>query len=155
MSYATIANVKSLFRDFADNADAAVNDVELQDFLDDAEVTINSKIGTLYTLPITVPANPESYKVLAMIEKYIAAGVVDDILNSYSEADKKPMWTEKAMKMLKALVPPKNKSDCNQCEPTMKLPDAIYNGTSVQRGKIKLSATSGRQFTKGENANNW
>lgn len=152
MSYATIDNVKSLFRDFADNPDAAVTDDELQEFLDDANAIVNAKIGTLYAMPITEIDNPESFKILRRLETFKVACVVDDILNSYGEADKKPMWCKKATELMNELVPPK-KANCKQCEPTMKLPDALYLGTSTQRGKIKISATEGTVFRKNEN--NW
>jgi hypothetical protein len=79
------------------------------------------------------------------------ACIVDDIINSYGEADKKPTWCKKAHDLLEALVP--SKKNCKQCEPTMKLPDAEYLGTSTQRGQIRIAATSGTVFKKG--ANNW
>lgn len=153
MSYATPDNVKSLFRDFADNTEAAVTDTELQEFLDDAALIIDAKIGTLYTLPITLVGNPESFGILRRLETYKVACIVDDILNNYSEADKKPGWCAKAQELMDELVPPRRGTKCKQCEPTMKLPDAEYLGTSIQKGKIKMSATTGTVFTKG--ANNW
>jgi len=152
MSYATPTNVKSLFRDFADNADAAVSDTELQEFLDDAEEVINAKIGTLYQLPITVGENPKAFKVLRRLETFQVACIVDDILNSYGEADKKPQWCKKAKDLLNELVPPV-KAGCRQCEPTMKLIDAVYLGTSTQRGRMSVQSTSEPVFKKG--ADNW
>jgi len=149
MSYATPAQVKSLFRHFADNSEAAVIDTEIQDFLDDAEEIINAKLGTLYTMPITDPA---ALKILKRLETFQVAAVVDDILNNYSEADKKPQWKSNADKLMKDLVPPRNAKGI-QPEPTMKLPNENYLGTSTQRGKITLSRTSGTIFKKG--ANNW
>ena len=153
MSYATPDNVKSLFRDFADNTDAAVNNTELQEFLDDADEIINAKIGTLYQLPITVGNNPKSHAILKRLETFQVACIVDDILNSYGEADKKPQWCKKAMVLMEELVPPRSSKNCRQCEPLMKLPDAIYIGTSTQRNRITVSKTSGNIFQKGEN--NW
>ncbi len=149
MSYATPDNVKSLFRDFADNAEAAVTDDELQEFLDDAEEIINAKIGILYTLPITEGANPQSFKILKRLETFQVACIVDDILNSYGEADKKPGWCKKAQTLLTELVPGINPTTCRQCEPVMKLPDAIYTGTANQKKRITISATTGVQFQKG------
>lgn len=151
MSYSTPSEVKSLFRNFSSNSEAAVEDHELQQFLDDNFSLINSKVGTLYTLPITSGASPESYKILAMIEKYLVAEIVDDILNSYSEADKKPDWGKRARMMLNSIVPDLVKGV--QPVPTMKLIDADYLGTSTQKNRISVAATSGRIFTKG--GDNW
>jgi len=152
MSYATIENVKSLFRDFAPNSQAAVIDSEIQEFLDDAHAIINAKIGTLYSMPITELANPESFKILRRLETFKVACIVDDILNSYGEADKKPMWCQKAHELMDMLVPPKGKN-CKQCEPVMKLPDAVYTGIAVQKNQIKISSTTGTIFKKGQD--NW
>lgn len=151
MSYATRDEVKSMFRDFADNSEAAVDDTELDLFLDNTTSIINAKIGTLYMLPITEVDNPESFKILKQLQMYKVACIVDDILNDYSEADKKPTWCKKAEMLLKALVPDREK--CKQCKPTMLLPDANFLGTDTQRSRIKLSATSGATFRKGED--NW
>lgn len=153
MSYATRDEVKSMFRDFADNSEAAITDVELDLFLDNTTSIIDAKIGTLYQMPITIGANPESFKILKQLQMFKVACIVDDILNDYSEAEKKPMWCKKAEGMMKALVPEMDKKTCRQCEPTMKLPDATYIGTSTQRGQIKVNKTSGTIFKKG--ADNW
>ena len=151
MIYATKEEVKSLFRDFCDNADAAVSDDELDLFIDNTGCEIDAKIGTLYLLPITEIDTPKSFKILKQLQMYKVACIVDDILNSYGEADKKPMWCQRANKLMDMLVPPKK--NCKQCEPTMKLPDAEYTGVPAQTGQIRISATSGNIFRKG--ANNW
>lgn len=153
MSYAEPSDVKSLFRDFADNTEAAVTDAEIQLFLDNATLIIDAKIGTLYTLPITLIDNPSSWGVLKQLNMFQVACIVDDILNSYGEADKKPMWCKKAKELLDQLVPPINPKTCKQCEPTMKLPDAHYTGTPTSKGRLTVSATSGTVFTKG--GDNW
>lgn len=153
MSYATPDNVKSLFRNFAPNSQAAVTDIEIQEFLDDAHEVINAKLGTLYELPITELSNPQSFKILRRLETYKVACIVDDILNNYSEADKKPGWCKKAHMLMDELVPPFDPKTCKQCDPTMKLPDAKFIGNITQRGKIKISATKGAVFEKG--GNNW
>lgn len=151
MSYATPDNVKSLFRDFAPNSQAAVSDTELQEFLDDASAVIDAKIGTLYSMPIAELDSPESWKILRRLESYKVACIVDDILNNYSESDKKPMWCQRASELMDQLVPPM--INCRQCPPTMKLPDATYLGTGTQRGRITLSSTEGTVFRKNED--NW
>ena len=153
MAYATIDEVKSMFRDFADNADATVNDAELQLFLDNSTSIIDAKIGTLYQMPIVEGTNPESFKILKQLQMFKVACIVDDILNDYAEADKKPMWCKKAHSLLEALVPSPDPKTCKQCPPTMRLPDAEYLGTSTQRGRISLSATEGTVIKKG--ADNW
>ena len=154
MSYASKDEIKSMFRNFADNTDAAVDDSDLDLFLANTASMIDGASGTLYSMPITEGDNPESFKILKQLQMYKVAGIVDDILNNYSEADKKPMWDRKAEMLLKALVPEKKgKNGCKQCEPTMKLPDASYLGTSTQRGRVKMRPNSGRQFSKG--GNNW
>lgn len=152
MSYATKDDVKALFRDWCDNDDAAVNDADLDLLLTNHAAMIDSKIGTLYQLPITLADNPQSFAVLKQIHMYLVACDADDIINDYESAEKKPMWCKKAYKMLKGLVPDKEKG-CKQCEPTMKLPDAEYLGTSIQRNQIKIGATSGQVFRKGQD--NW
>ena len=153
MSYATKEDIKSMFRDFADNSEAAVNDTELDLFIDNSTAIIDAKIGTLYQMPITEGDNPESFKILKQLQMFKVACIVDDILNSYGEADKKPMWCKKAQALLTALVPDINPKTCRQCVPTMKLPDAPYVGTPTQRNKISISATSGTVIKK--NQDNW
>jgi len=153
MSYATKDDVKAMFRDFADNTEAAVDDTDLDLFIANNTAMIDSKIGTLYEMPITELQNPESFKVLKQLQMFKVACIVDDILNDYAEADKKPTWCKKAEMLMKALVPEKDKKTCRQCEPTMKLPDAVYIGTPTQKNKMSVKATTGRIFEKG--ADNW
>lgn len=153
MSYATPGQVKSLFRDFADNDDAAVNDGELQEFLDDAEAIINAKLATIYTLPVTEVLYPEAFTILKRLSTFKVACIVDDILNNYSEADKKPMWCKKAEELMNAIVPPLDPKTCKQCPPSLLLPGVPYTGVNTQRGRIKISATTGTVFKK--NQDNW
>ena len=153
MSYATIDEIKSMFRDWNDTVEPAVTDAEITAYLGLSTSIIDAKIGTLYTLPITSGDNPQSYNILKQIQKYMGACEFDEILNSYGEADKKPTWCKKAMELMTALVPPINPKTCKQCEPTMKLPDAPYLGTATKKNTISIKATSGRIFTKG--GDNW
>lgn len=153
MSYATIDEVKSMFRNFDGGSNPAVTDTEIQLFLDNTASMIDAKIGTLYTLPITELDNPESFKILKQIHMFKVACIIDDILNDYAEADKKPGWCKKAEMLMKALIPPYDEKNCRQCEPTMKLPDANYEGTAIQKNKITINRTSGTIFKKGED--NW
>lgn len=153
MSYATKDEIKSMFRDFADNSEAAVDDSELDLFIDNSASIIDAKIGTLYQLPITEGDNPQSFKILKQLQMFKVACIVDDILNSYGEADKKPMWCKKAHALMMALVPDVDPKTCRQCPPTMQLPDTPYLGTPTQRNRLNVSATSGTTIIKG--ADNW
>lgn len=151
MAYATKDDIKAMFRDYATNSEAAVDDADLDLFLDNSTEIIDSKIGTLYSMPITEVDNPKSFKVLKQLQMYKVACIVDDILNNYSEADKKPGWCKMGEALLKALVPDRDK--CKQCKPTMILPDAEFLGTDTQRGRMTVSATSGTVIRKNED--NW
>ena len=152
MSYATPADVKACFRNFASSTEAAVTDIKIQAWLDATSAMIDGRIGTLYALPINETDSPLSFEILKQIESFKVAGIVDDVLNTYSEADKKPLWEKRAMDMLKELVPPKD-SKGNQPSPTTKLPDATYIGTQTQKSTIRASSTNAPIFTKG--GDNW
>lgn len=153
MSYATPADVKACFRNFATGSEAAVTDAKIQSWLDAKFAMINGKINTLYS-PIVVADSPESVKILKEIEAFLVAGIVDDVLNTYAEADKKPQWEKRGMMMLNELVPGKDK-DGKQPEPTTKLPDAVYIGTRAQTAQPKISSgnSNGPTFIKG--GDNW
>jgi len=152
MTYATVDNVKSMFRKLAGTSKAAITDAEIQEFLDDATLTLDARIGTLYTLPLTVLDNPKSYALMAKMEKYLAADVVDSILNNYSSDKLKPDWGKKAMKELEVYAPSLNNKGI-QPEPIAKLPDAVYTGTSGQRGRVSGASTTSPTFTKA--GDNW
>lgn len=152
MAYATKHNVKMLFRDFPVDADAAVTDLHLDAFLDQSTALIDARLKGLYELPITELGNPASFSLLAHIQAMYVASMVDDILNNYSEADKKPTWYKKAMEQLNMIAPIKNPKG-EQAEPSSFLPDANYLGTNIQKGKFKLSSTDTTIFKKG--ADNW
>jgi len=150
MSYSTVANVVSLFRNLdLTVTDPAVSSDEIADALNDAYNIINAKIGTLYQLPLTSTDNPESWSILKRLEMWLVAAEIDDILNTYAEGDKKPEWAKKAAKMIDELVPPIDAKTGKQAEPTLKLPDATYLGTKTQRNKVSISNTSGTIFEKG------
>ncbi len=94
----------------------------------------------------------KSLATLKVIEKFFAAEVVDSILNSYAEADKKPGWGMKGKELLECLVPTK-KAGCKQCEPRGKLEDSTYLGTSTQKGRITVRQNTYPTFVKG--GDNW
>lgn len=150
MSYATPQDVADLFRSLdLEDSTAAVTKSKIQKWLDSASLKIDAKIGTLYQLPINNSTAPKSVKILAEIEAMKVAAIVDDILNTYKEADKKPNWEKRACMMLEELVPDRDTKTGKQVEPTMKLPDAVYTGTNEQKSSISVSATTGRIFEKG------
>jgi len=152
MSYAAPTDVEALFRKLSTTkTDTAVTTAKIQDWLDNASAMIDARIGKLYRLPITSGSNPQSFKILKQIEAFMVAGIVDDILNTYTQADKKPMWEKRASLILDSYAPEDCKKDC---EPASLLPDAEYLGTSVQKGTFKANnTTSDPIFKKG--ANNW
>lgn len=148
MSYCTVKQVKSMFRDFDDVTDPAVTDAEIQEFIDEACASIDGCLNELYLLPITSVDNPKSFLILQKITRMKVAAVIDDILNNYSEADKKPSWGMYAKQMLEKICPPKKKG-CKRCEPVMKLPDANFLGAQTPGNTIKVQAVDGRTFVKG------
>lgn len=151
MSYAAPSDVAALFRKLdLTKTDTAVTSAKIQDWLDNASAMIDSRIGVLYTLPLTAVGNPLSWKILKSIESFFVAGIVDDILNSYSEGDKKPMWEKRAAAMLEAYAPEDDKDGA----PSSRLPDATFIGTATMQGQFKANNTSAAPiFVKG--ANNW
>lgn len=152
MSYATPEDVKALFRSFAITTEAAVTDEKIQAWLDTAHSAINAKIGMLYLMPIDEGTMPESWNILKQIESFKVAGIVDDVLNTYSEADKKPLWEKRAMMMINDLVPPLDKNG-KQPAPIMVLPDATFLGTPTQQARPRVQPNTTPIFTKG--GNNW
>lgn len=153
MSFATPTDVKDLFRHIDTTVtDGAVTDAKIQKWLDSKSIFVLGKVGTIYELPITAGANPLTAKVLAEIEAMLVAATVDDVLNTYAQADKKPQWEKRGLALLAQYVPEKDK-DGKQAEPTVKFPDATYIGTISQKGQLKLSSTATPIFTKG--GNNW
>lgn len=153
MSFATPENVAGFFRNFDPSAgNSAVTSVEIQEWLDTEHSFVLGKIYTMYKAPITVADNPLSANIIKDIEAMLVAGRVDDILNTYTEAQKKPMWEKRAMYRLEEYVPKKDK-DGKQPTPTILLPDAEFLGSTSQQGQLKLSSTSTPIFTKGQD--NW
>ena len=145
-SYATPAQVKSLFRDFPEPSEAAVTDAELQEFLDDAKSVIDARLNDLYILPIV---DTEALNILKRVSTFKVACIVDSILNSYSKDEERPQWCKMGEALLDSVAPKIDPKTCKQCEPTAKLPNSGYKGTLRQRNGIKISKTEGGQFKKG------
>lgn len=146
MSYATPTHVKSMFRDFATSSTPAVTDVEIQEFLDEAALVIDSALQEYYTLTIT---DVGALIILRKIERMMVAGIVDDILNTYGEADKKPGWIKDAKELLFKYAPGRDKQTCKLCVPIMKLPGETFLGTSTTGSTIKIKHDTGVIFEKG------
>lgn len=154
MSYATVAQCESMFRCLDTSiSDPAVTAAGIQEMIDEACASIDGCINELYSLPITAGPNPKSFLILQKLTKMKVAAVLDDILNSYAEADKKPTWGKQAKELLDKICPPKDPKTCKRCEPTMKLPDATFLGSNTPGNTIKIKATTGVTFTKG--GDNW
>jgi len=152
MSYSTKEQVKAMFRNLVAPADnAAVADASIEEFIDEADITIDGAITGVYTLPLTALDNPKSLVLLQKISRLLAAAVVDDVLNSYAEGDKKPSYKKDAMELLGRIAPERGK-DGKRPAPDMLLPDAEYIGMNVQKDTISLQAVEGRQFSKGVDA---
>lgn len=153
MSYASVNDVVALFRDVdITSTNASVTTAKITDWLASSTAIINARLNGLYSLPITSEVSPASFATLKQIESFYVASIVDDILNTYSEADKKPNWYKKAMELLDQVAPKKG-SKGEQYEPSMLLPDATYLGTPTQKARIKISSTDSTVFKKGDN--NW
>lgn len=88
MSYCTKAQVKAMFRNLENSTDPAVTDASLDEFIAEADSSINARLKGVYVLPITEGTNPESFVILRKICRLLVACVVDNILNTYAEADK-------------------------------------------------------------------
>lgn len=153
MSYASVNDVVALFRDVdITSTNASVTSAKITDWLASSTAIINARLNGLYSLPINSEVSPASLAILKQIESMYVASIVDDILNTYSEADKKPNWYKKAMDLLEQVAPKKG-SDGKQSEPSMLLPDATFLGTTVQKSRVKMSSINSTVFLKGEN--NW
>ena len=154
MSYATPDDVTALFRDLdLTKSNTAVDAAKIQSWLDSTDNMINARLSKYYTLnpALNVTDNPLSWSILKMIESFYVAGIVDDILNSYSDGDKKPMWEKRAAAMLDMYAPLECAKDCG---PASVLPDAPYLNTPTLRGAFRASnTTTAPIFVKG--ANNW
>ena len=152
MAYSNADEVKALFRDFPNTTDAAVDDTKINNFLNSMSNLVDARLKGFYQLPISYANNPISYSIISQIVAFKVAAIVDDILNTYSEADKKPIWDKKADQMLDDIAPKRNK-DGGQPTPNNILPDATYLGSSNSSSTIKLSSTATPVFTKG--GKNW
>ena len=154
MSFATPQDVKDLFRVFANDPDAAVTDAKIQKWLDNAESEVLGKIGTLYKLPLNTTDNPLSVGIIAQIEAMKVAAIVDDILNNYTEADKKPNWDKRAWTLLSQYIPERDPKTNKYPDPTIKLPDAEFIGIVASTyAPVVIAPGNPWIFNKGQD--NW
>lgn len=154
MSYATPAQVKAMFRNITANAsNQAITDAVLQEWLDEAEGVINSRLKYYYALPITSGSNPQSAVILRKIERLMVACQVDDTLNSYTDKQKKPQYCKQSMEMLDMYAPKPDPKTCKLCEPASRLPDATYLGVQNPDRKFSAQVTdTAPTFKKGVDA---
>ena len=149
MSYSTTAQIKAMFRNFGAPTAPAVTDPSVVEFIAEADQEIDAALTGVYTLPI---AGPLSLLLLRKISRLLAAAVVDDILNTYSEADKKPGYRRDALKMLEDISGKLDPKTGKKTLPISLLPDAEYIGASVSKNTPAINPQDGRQFQKGVDA---
>lgn len=151
MAYTDAAKVKSMFRDFSSSTTPAVTDGEITAFIAEHDAVIDGSLKGVYAIPIT---GTKSLKIIEKISRNLTAGVVDEILNSYGEADKKPEYEKRGKRLLSKLKPKFEKGVW--LNPEMFLPDNDFLGLPDNPNKsarIKVASTTGRQFVKG--GDNW
>ena len=156
MAYTTKDKVKSLFRDIDIQATGtAIVETELDEFISDADVEIDSKLYPYYVTPIT---GTESLKIVGMISKYKAAHTVKTVLEAKAELSDKEQEVQinlgkRADMLLNDLLPKWNAS-AKRWEPAvMILPDAVTKESSPQTSSIFSSSSNTAVITKG--GNNW
>ena len=149
MSYSTKDQCKAMFRNFDNPTTPAIADATIDEFIEEADQEIDAALTGVYTLPIV---GPDSLLILRKISRLLTAAVMDDILNTYSEADKKPSYKKDAMKMLQDISGVLDPELGRKLRPISLLPDAEYIGETKKENTIAVSATDGRQFIKGEDS---
>lgn len=139
MSFATPAQVKAMFRNFTTNAtNQAITDATIQEWLDEANAVILSRLRYYYD---TTNIGSESEVILRKMERLSVACQVDDTLNSYADAQKKPQYCKNFIMMLDMYAPEANKANCKLCAPSSRLPDTPYLGVQSPGRRFKASVT--------------
>lgn len=147
MSYSTVTKVTSMFRNLKiDQPNSALTTAEIQEFLDETQVEINSCLSRFYDIP---NIGSDTQIVLGKVEYLIVAGIVDDILNNYAEAKLKPQYDKKGRELLAKYMPTLDKKSCEWCDPMALLPDTTYKGLPSTTSSISVSQQNTRQFKKG------
>ncbi|NJM55063.1 MAG: hypothetical protein HC841_03325 [Verrucomicrobiae bacterium] len=149
MSYCTKAQVKAMFRNLENSTDPAVTDASLDEFIAEADSSINARLKGVYVLPITEGTNPESFVILRKICRLLVACVVDNILNTYAEADKKPDYCKQAHNLLDEIAPKVDPKTGKRPMPASILPDATFIGMNTLKDTVAVQAVDGRIFQKG------
>jgi len=88
MSYCTVSEVASDFKNITFDATSSVTDTEVQSFIDQECAYINSRICHLYETPINEVSSPNSYLVLKRINIFLAADRVRHVLYTKTGRDK-------------------------------------------------------------------
>lgn len=146
MAYTTVTKVKALFRNFTSNSsNQAVTDSTISDWIAEVDARINSRIGRFYQMPIT---GEESLLILQKISNLMVACQMDNTLNTYTDAQKKPEYCKQGSALLDEYAPmPK---DGKIVEPISRLPDAIYTGVVSSTRRMSASVTNvAPKFQKG------
>ena len=139
MAYTTIAKVKAMFRNFTGNtSNQAITDATLTEWITAKDARINSRISRYYELPIIAS---ESLLILEEISCLMVAHQVDNVLNNYTDAQKKPDYAKQADALLNEYAP-LPKDNCKPCEPVSRLPDATYTGLQNDKRRLSVSVTT-------------
>jgi phage gp36-like protein len=150
--YTTVDQVKSLFRKIkieaktlveANNTAVTTEDVEA--FITEAEIEINSRIANYYILP----AGTNSKILLGKIAKYKAAQVIKNILsltqtNSDTVKQETYSWDKMANDLLNQIAP------LNKSKPITPLPDTALLAEPPTGASLFSSATNVAVFKKNE-----
>ena len=80
MSYCTIAEVASDFKDITFDSDSSVTDTEVQEFIDQECEFINGMICRRYVAPIVELDSPSAFKILKRICIFLVADRVRHVL---------------------------------------------------------------------------
>ena len=126
MAYSTVSEVASEFKDVEFTATTKVTDTEVLRFIDEAEALINGLVSCKYVVPILTGPSPESFKILRMVEIWLVADRVRQIMQvkdisvtKVQQGTRGPNSKKAAMDLLKKI-----------CDGTLKLTDAVLASSS-------------------------
>jgi len=154
MAYTTVEKIKTMFRAFTSSTtNAAVTDASITEFIAEIDAIIDSRLSSFYELPIDA-GNTAALAILGRVSRLFVAAILDDILNTYSEADKKPTYKKDAETLLNSLVPQVDKSG-KWFAPLSPLPNVLQlgiPGNPNTQATIKVSSNEDPTFKKGVDA---
>jgi len=94
MSYCTVEDVKSDFKNLQITSTSSVTIDEVQKFIDQECAYINSRICSLYKVPVDEIVSPMSFEVLKRINIFLAADRVRHVLYVKTGIDNKDQDTK-------------------------------------------------------------